>query len=260
MNENETQKPSESPVESEVKASTETSSKLSIKSYVIAIALVTVIILGALYQLEKEGRSNTSFFTEMLAKQEASKVVAVVNGTDIINSELDTSIEQFSQVAVAQGVDLTDADTQTEIRNQSLEVLVNTELLKQEARERGLSISDEEVDIRLNEIKIELGGEEVLNERMESLGIETDKLRSDVKDELLIQSLLDQIFAEKDTTVSEEEISTVYEEAGGSDAGLPSLEEVSAQVEAQIRNSKEQEIIDGYLTQLKTEADIKIIE
>jgi hypothetical protein len=39
---------------------------------------------------------------------------------------------------------------------------------------------------------------------------------------------------------------------------LPPLEEVRDQVEAQIRSSKEQEVIDAYLSTLKAEAEIQI--
>lgn len=261
MSENETQKstPEETPVKTESVPQQEASTKKSpIKFYILSIAVVAVVIVGVIYLLEKEGRSATNFFGSYIAAQEDKKVVATINGEDIVNKDLETSIEQFSQMASSQGVDTTGADVQAEIRAQALDVLVNTGLLKQAAKERGLSISDEEVTNRLEEIKAELGGEEVLNERMESLGIGAEKLESDIKDELLIQSLLDEVFAEANIEVTEEEIATIYEQAGGGEAGLPALEEVSAQIEAQVRSTKEQEVIDGYLAELREGAEIVI--
>ncbi|MCA9360762.1 SurA N-terminal domain-containing protein [Candidatus Nomurabacteria bacterium] len=234
--------------------------KLSVKFYVISIAIVIVIILGVLFQLEKEGRSSTNFFGTYLANQEANRVVAVVNGEDLLNKNLEISIEQFNQMAIAQGVDISSEDTKAKIHKQSLEVLVNTELLKQAAAERGLSISDEQVDTRLEEIKTELGGEEVLNEKMNSLGIGVEKLQEDVKDELLIKVLLDEVFSENNINVTEEEISDVYNQAGGEEAGLPALEDVTDQIAEQIRTSKEQEVVDTYLAELRATAEIEIVE
>ncbi len=277
MNENETQstdkletvietttetvetKPSE-PVQEPVllEEKTSSSSKSKIKGYIIAVVVVIVIILGALYLLEKENRSSTNIFGAIIASQEANAVVAVVNGQKIINSKLDTSIKQFSQAATAQGVDITGADVQANIRSQALDVLVNTELLKQAATSVGINITDEEVSSRLETIKEEIGGEEILTERMNTLGITQEQLKSDVKDEIIIQQLLDKKFQEANISVSEEEILKVYEDAGGVDAGLPPLEEVKPQVEAQIRSTKEQEVINKYLGELKTGAEIEI--
>ena len=270
MSENEKQSTGDSVPETEVKESVEavetkdtTSNKDAKKSpfvkYAISAAVVVVILLGVLYQLEKEGRSSTGVFASVIENQEEGKVVATVNGTEIINSDLDTSIQQFSQAAAVQGVDVTSPDAQVEIRSQALDVLINTALLKQAATEQGMSVTDEEVTERLETIKADIGGEEVLTERMNELGITTERLQQDIKDELLIQGLLDKVFAEANIEVTEEEVATVYEEAGGAEAGLPALEEVREQVELQIRTSKEQSAIDEYLGGLKTEADIEVL-
>lgn len=232
--------------------------KSPIGKYIGAVVIVCIIILGVFFLLEKEGRSSTSMFASIIEKQEANAVVALVNGEEIINSELDTSIKQFIQVAVAQGVDANNPDVQVEIRAQALDVLVNTELLKQAAADKGLEITDEEVSERLQTIEAEIGGPEILVERMETLGISNDQLQNDVKDELLIQELIDIIFAEAEITVSDEEISEVYENASVAQEDLPALEEVRAQVEEQILASKEQAAIDAYLGELKDGAEIEI--
>jgi hypothetical protein len=222
-----------------------------------AIAIVALLILSVLYRLEREGRSSTQLFAGVIAWQENSRVVANVNGEQIKNGDLKVSIEQFSQMAAAQGVDIASTEAQAEMRSQALEVLINTTLLKQEAAARAVAISDEEVEERINAIREEIGGAEVLAERMESLGINDEKLRVDVRDELTIQKLLDQVFAEANIQITEEEIASVYEGAGGKEAGLPALEEVRAQVEAQVRASKEQAAIDDFLTTLKEKAEIE---
>lgn len=227
---------------------------------VIAVIAVVIIVLGVLYQLEKEGRSSTSIFSTLIEQQEAKKVVATVNGEDITNADLQTSIQQFSQMAAAQGVDVASPEVQTDIKSQALEVLINTKLLKQEAATQGISVTDEEVTARLDTLKEEIGGEEILAERMASLGIDDTRLHTDIRDELTIQKLLDTVFAAANIAVTEEEIASVYEGAGGETAGLPALEEVRPQVEAQIVASKEQAAIDDFLATLKEGATIETLE
>jgi peptidyl-prolyl cis-trans isomerase SurA len=246
--------------EKEGEKTVSTKKKSNLKFYLGAFVLVVVVLLAVLYQLEKEGRSATNLFEGVLAAQEANAVVVTVNGTEIVNRELEVSIEQFTQMAASQGVDITNESIQSEIRSQAVEVLVNTELLKQEAANRGVSISDEEVATRLASITEEIGGEGALDERMTSLGIDAMQLQDDIREELLIQSLLNQVFADASIEVTGEEIAAVYEDAGGSDAGLPAIEEVSEQVEAQIIAAKEQEAIDALLVGLREGAEIQINE
>lgn len=257
MSENETQSVSESGVETTAALPVQTK-KSNLKIYVTAVLLAALIILGVLYVLEKEGRSSTQLFASLIANQEANKVVAIVNGEPIKNSELATSMQQFSQAALAQGVDISSAEAQADIRKQSLDVLVNTKLLKLDAISRGYSVTDEAAAERLKSIETEIGGAEILNQRMAELGIKMEQLKKDIADELLIQQLLDAIFAEANITVTDEEIADLYKNSGGQEAGLPALEEVKDQVIAQIRNSKEQAEIDKYLTQLKATAEVEI--
>ncbi|NCT01818.1 hypothetical protein GW766_01000 [Candidatus Parcubacteria bacterium] len=259
MSENETLSSTEAETVTEVAA--EPKKKKSRANWLVAATMVVVVIIfGVLYLLEKEGRSSTTIFSSIIEQQEAKKVVATVNGEDITNAELKISIEQFSQMATAQGVDAASPEVQTEIRTQALEVLVNTKLLKQEAATQGISVTDEEVNERLTALTEELGGEEVLTERMTSLGIDDVRLHSDIKDELTIKKLLNTVFAEANIVVTDEEVASVYEAAGGEAAGLPAIDEVRSQIEAQISSSKEQAAIDEFLTTIKEGSAIEIIE
>jgi hypothetical protein len=225
--------------------------------YVAGAVVVVLTILIILFMLEKEGRSNTGVFNAYFENQAANAVVAVVNGEEIIGRELNASISQFTQVAFAQGIDISNPQIQEDIKEQSLDVLLNTELLKQEAERRGLGVEVAEAEARLEQISSELGGEEALEARIDELGMDAGDLVSDIQDEMLIELLLDEVFAEADITITDEEVEAVYEQVGGESAGLPALEEVRAQVEAQIQASKEQETIDSFLRGLREGADIE---
>jgi len=234
------------------------SSKSKTGTYVVAAIIIIATLLAVLFMLEKAGRSSTGIFDSYLASQETNATVAVVNGEEITSKDLSTSVQQFNQAAVAQGIDTTDAQVVADIEKQALDVLINTALLKQSAAEQGIVVTDEQTAERLETIQAEIGGPEVLEARIAELGLSRADLQDDIKEEILIQTLLDGIFAEANIEVTEEEVQEVYVSAGGAEAGLPPIEEVRGEIENQVRGSKEQEVVDTYLTTLKADADIEI--
>ena len=214
------------------------------RKYTIAtVILVIVALLMFTYMLEKQGRIQTGIFEAPQKLFSSMSAVAKVNGERITKAALDTSMTQIAAGAAAQGMDVNNPELQGQIRTQALDMLINTELLIQKAEKDGISISDEDVQARLDQLITDIGGEEVLNERMTEFGIDAKTLRRDIKNELTIQKLLEGEFATRGITITDEEIAAFYASAGGEDAGLPALEEVSEQIRAQIETTKEQEIV-----------------
>ena len=232
---------------------------LMYKYTILAVILVLIGLLGFTYIMEKEGRIDTGIFDGLGNLTAAYTTVVKVNDEKITQKELNVSMSQLELGAAAQGVDIADPKIKDQIQTQALDMLVNTELLKQEAKARGIKITTEDVDNRLTSLKEEIGGEEVLTERMMQFGVDEKTLRHDIENELTIQSLLDQVFAEKGLEVTEEEIVAFYDEAGGEKGGLPKLEEVRAQIEAQLKSSKEQEAVTGYIEELRAKATIETL-
>jgi parvulin-like peptidyl-prolyl isomerase len=225
---------------------------------IVVAVLVMLLVLGGLYVFtEGEAQEVSSDVSGIDASQ---VVVARVNGADIVGSDLITSMTQISATAELQGIDITDPGVQTEIRAQAIELLINTELLEQAAEDRGITIADATVDERISALVAEIGSEDALMERMNALGISESILERDVKSELLIQELLEQVFAEVEIEVTEEEILELYETATGGDEEAPLLEEVRPEIEAQLRANEEQGIIDTYITDLRVNATIETLE
>jgi len=227
---------------------------------IIATALV-VVALGAVWmRLEKEDRVSTSFFDSYLQEQSDSEIVAIVNGEELRNKELELSIEQQSQLAASQGVNPADPAVALDIRTQAVEMLVNTTLLRQVADESGVAATDEAVAERITELEEASGGAEVLAERMAEFDVDQATFKKDVRTELTILALLDSVFAEADISATDEEVAEIYNNAVSSGAEVPPLEEVRAEIEEQIVLSKEQIVVDEYLAELRTTADIEIVE
>lgn len=223
-------------------------------------AIVAVIALLAIvwYAMESTDRVDTSVFSFIEKAQLERQVVATVNEVEISAYDLAISKEQISAAAGAQGLDLADPDVQSSITEQSIEMLINTELLRQEANRRGISATDEEVEARYEQLIQEVGGEAVLLERMEQFGVTEEILMRDIRNELTIQALLDEVFAETTLEVDETEVAERYELAGGEEAGLPPLEEVREQIEAQLETEREQSIVNDFVESLRNEASIDV--
>lgn len=223
-----------------------------------SVILVVIVLLGLWYAMERNGQLDTGLFDAVEQARLQQEVVATINGEEISAYDLSVSQEQISAAAQAQGVDLNDPATQQSIRDQAVDMLVNTELLRQEAESRGLSVSEEEVENRYEALVSEVGGEEILQARMNDFGVTEDVLFRDIHNELLIQKLLDEVFAETEVIVSAEEIQNFYDSAGGTEGGLPPLEEVSSQIEQQLAGTKEQEVVTEFVDNLRSEAEIDI--
>jgi peptidyl-prolyl cis-trans isomerase SurA len=209
--------------------------------------------------MESEGRVGTTFFSGMMAAQESGTVVANVNGEVLRGGDLELSIGQLEQTAIAQGQNPQDPQIQTEIRELATEMLVNTTLLQQAAEEAGITVTAEQIEERIVQLETESGGAEVLMARMEELDIDRSTFEADVRTELTIVALLDTVFAGLDLSASDEEVSAVYEQAASSQEGVPPLEEVRDQVEAQVIQDKQQAAVDAYIDELRAAADIEIV-
>ena len=227
------------------------------KYTILAFVLVVVALLAFTYMLEQKGKINTGVFEGVNKVVAMYKAVAKVNGVKITERDLNISVSQLKAGAEAQGTDVTDPKLQAQIQKQSLDMLVNTELLKQEAAARGVAITETDIDTRIESLKKDVGGEEVLKDRMKQFGVDEKVLRRDVKNELTIQALLDKEFEAKGIKISDEEVKAFYEQAGGAKAGLPKLEEVKDKIIEQLKSTKQQEVVTTLVDELRAKATIE---
>jgi hypothetical protein len=245
---------------SELKIATVVSAKKSNKYTIITIVIVVIALLVVLFQLERQDRVSTNVFGSMIAALEANAPIATVNGDDINMADLESGIEQLTQAAIQQGFDATDPEVQSEVRSQAIDMMINTKLLEQKAVENDITINEEAVNARINELAEAAGGQEALLERLAEFEIDEVQLRTDVQEELTIRALLDTVFSDAGTVVTEEEIVAVYQNAlaTSGDQQLPPLADVAAQIEQQLRQTKEQEATEAYVQSLRAGADITI--
>lgn len=227
----------------------------NLRVYAGAILAILVVSVGLIFVLEKEGRISTGLFAGVISKMEASKPAALVNGVKISQSEFNSSLRQLTEMAASQGADTSD---QTVLRDQAINTLINGELLRQAAVAAGMTASAEDIEKRFNEIRDGIGGADQLALRLAEFGVTEESLRRDIENEILIQGLFDTEVGVKDIVVSDEEINAFYQKIAAEAKDLPKLEEVRPQIEANIRQGKEQQLINEYIEKLRTDAKVEI--
>lgn len=195
-------------------------------------------------------------------------VVAEVNGDAIPKAEFVSIYEgQFQQLALQSQMSGQELD-QDQLKDQTIENMIGTELLIQEAANRDLAASDEDVSAALDELvkANQLKSADEFIAAMEEQGMNEEEVNSQLKTQVVV----DQLIADEagDTKVSEEELKAAYEElkaqqeqmgaAGGESAEVPSLEEVKPNLEAQLVSQKEAQAAQALVGELRADADVKI--
>lgn len=116
--------------------------------------------------------------------------VATVNDVAILQDELDANFDQFLLMYEAYGVDTSDQTLQINLRNSILESLIIQELLVQEATNRGIEVTDEEVTNQVQAIKDSTyaGDEAAYEAALADAGYTAESYKEAVKEQLLIEA------------------------------------------------------------------------
>lgn len=236
--------------------------RTALRQYFIAGALLVIMGGVVWYGLEQQGRIHTGIFAKIQSIVVPEKAAAVVNGTKITMADYEKNRQQIIASAQQQGLDTTDPKAVADINSQAIDVLVNTELLRQAATEAGVTVTSDQIEARYEEVVKSVGGADELTKRMTTLGITDESLRKDIKGEILIQSYLSTAVDTSTVTVDSSEVQATYNHAVASstDAStIPPLQNVQSQIEAQLKIAKQQDMINAYIKTLKDKADIQIL-
>ena len=175
----------------------------------------------------------------------------------------DRLYEAAFQQATAQAQASGQAPDEEQIKAQTADDLVSTELLAQEAESRGIEVSDDQVDAELEDIaqQNQLGSADELLEAVEKNGMTEDQARDQVEMQLLVEKLVED--EDGSTTPSEEELRAIYARAKKQAAGqqgqeIPPYAEVKDQIAAQAEEEQVGKVAQSLLKDLRKDADITI--
>ncbi|SDN77346.1 SurA N-terminal domain-containing protein [Alkalicoccus daliensis] len=200
--------------------------------------------------------------------EDVPDVVAEVNEAEITKDEFETAYQGMFMQA-SQETQMTGEEVnQDELKEETAENLVRNELLVQEAENRDISVSEEEVEQTLEELAVQNGLEssEDLLAALEQQGTEEEEVMVEIEE----QAKLDELIANEagDIEVTDEEVEEMYEQmtaqqeqmAGneGNGTELPALEEVRPEIENEIESQKQNEYAHDLVEDLREDADVTI--
>ncbi|OUZ09434.1 hypothetical protein BHE97_10260 [Aeromicrobium sp. PE09-221] len=240
---------------------------MSNRTRLVAVLLAALLVLGVLLAavLPRGGDDNDGSGGETSAQSAdldgIPDVVATVNGEDITHDEFVSIYEpQFEQMAGQAEMSGEPVD-QDQLKQETLDLLIDNRLLVQEAEERGLTATDEEIDELLATYATNSGvesPEEYLAQLEEQQDLSAEQVRAQIADGVTVQSLVDDEIG--DAPASEEELRELYDQAvasQGEGAELPPFEEVREQLEEQVRSQKQQETYQALVDAAREGADIE---
>jgi peptidyl-prolyl cis-trans isomerase C len=140
---------------------------------------------------------------------ESSQKVAIVNGTPIFQSDLDRGMEGVVQRRAHSGAPMDEAQLKT-IKMDVLNNLINRELLNQESKKEKIAVTDEQVNDKLSKIKQRFKGDAEFKEMLAKMKITEPQIKTQLKEDLAIQALIDKQVVEK-ITVTEKDAQAYYD-------------------------------------------------
>lgn len=194
-------------------------------------------------------------------------VVAEVNGQEIDREEFVAAYESQFQQAAAQAQMSGEELDEDALKAQTAETLVDTLLLRQQAEERDLSVSDGEVEDALTELADanQLASVDELLAALEGQGTSPAEVRDQVRTQVLIEQLV--IDEAGPIEPTEAELRRLYRQArdqqeqsgqGGATEGFPPFPDVRQQVEQQAVQQEQVRVVGELLQTLRAEADITV--
>jgi peptidyl-prolyl cis-trans isomerase C/foldase protein PrsA len=214
------------------------------------------------------------------AAPQTPSVVAVVNGEEITKPELDqlTNIpgivfSLYQQYPRFAQVLLTTEEGKALLKvyeREVLEGMIKWRLLVQEARARGLTVPEEELEAKVdatiqgilqrNQLTEDRLAEILKAQRGQTLEEFRAQIRREIEERMLIDLLKDSVTA--DVSVAKEEIEAYYEEHRDSftdeEGNIKPLDEVGGEILTALMNQKKDAYWKEFVEKLRQEAEIEI--
>ncbi len=213
---------------------------------ILAILVIGLVVYGAVTLMNKDAEN-----TEAIADGEA---VATVNGVEITRAEYNAGVAAAIENFRAQGVDVDDATNKTQIEAQTLEDLINNEVVDQAVAASGITATAAEIEEQFQAVKTQTG-DDFANQLAAANLTEAD-LRENIRTQLTLQKFLTANVDVSSITATDAEIEALYQQAVDAGQEVPPLEEVREQVSLQIVQTKQQQAINAFVQTLRSAADV----
>lgn len=155
----------------------------------------------------------------------------------VVNNQPITTVELYSNLKAKNGQEV-------------LDQIIRDKLITQEARVKGVNVSEEDINKKLGEVEKQVGGKDQLKQALETRNITEKDFKQQIKIQLLVEKLLD-----KEIQVSEQEIDD-YLAKNPTEGQDPKNKATRDEVKSQLRNNKLNEKFQSWYSELEKKAKI----
>jgi hypothetical protein len=231
------------------------------KKIYIALGLVAILIMVITYFLfsAEQDTASLSNINETEKISNTSDVVMIVNEEEILKSDFD---HLLSQVAMQRGINdptTIDQQIQEQLESQVLEMLISQTLLKQAVIDSGITVSETDVDVRLEAIRDQFESDEEYQQALITENLTEPELRNKIAGELSTEPYLEKELNLSVVNASESEVVQAYEQISSQNAEIAPLEDVYTQIEELVIQQKQQELIAQLVSELRADSEIEIL-
>jgi len=174
----------------------------------LAVFLVALVLLAALAgcgeEVPSSGQAGPVDDPTQVSVSSAEtptaevELAARVNGHPITMQEYEKQFEGFRETMVQLGRSsdtLEDADME-QVRRQVLDWMIDQEVIVQAAAREGLSVSDEELEARVQDIIVQAGGQAEFDQWLSANDLTMEDFGQQLRSELLGQKIRDRVLAD----------------------------------------------------------------
>lgn len=197
---------------------------------------------------EKQEIPHVEITEEEIVDEESA--VVRVNGTEVKGAKYNNIYKQRKTMLNLTGRDISDLET---LKEESIETLVVQELIKQDAAEQGIEVTEEEAQEEFEKI-VETNGEEALQVILEHYELSEEDFRKQLVDDLTTAQYIESEF---DVEVTEEEIEEQYNQLKERHEDIGELEEYEEMIRQSVAEKKQSELLEERVAELKEKAEIE---
>lgn len=137
-------------------------------------------------------------------------VAAIVNGEEISKAELEAQVNRLMEQSPEMFKGEEGESRLVEFKRQLLDNMINNVLVRQAAAERGIEVTDEEVNAQIDDLKAGFPTEDDFNKALSDANLTVEDLKQQLRDQLATQRLMEELVG--DDEVTDEEIAKYYED------------------------------------------------
>ncbi|MFC4559983.1 SurA N-terminal domain-containing protein [Virgibacillus kekensis] len=190
-------------------------------------------------------------------KVKEDKVVVSVNGTDITGKKYNSVYAQTKMMMSQYGQDVSDTK---KIKDMTISALVEQEILKQDAKDKGIKVTEEEVQSAFEKDKSSTKGD--FNKVLEQNHFTEESYKEQVELRLIVEKYANETL---DIKVTDKEVQDYYDKIleqqekapEEQKQEVPKLKELEDQIRQQLKVQEEQKLLQKRVNELKDKAEIK---